>query len=177
MPAWSVRRVGSAGRFARGHRTAVAPRRLRPEIRLPDVRVIEQRLARAGEAYAALLEHVGAVRQFECRGRVVVIGVEVLPLDAQVRRDRPHPGRLVAVHDAVRAGRPGMPARDELWWRRSVSDLPSTREGRSELRCVVVEDASGVRGYARYTTTPGVIGLTPGQQMLMLALLWTFDSP
>jgi predicted acetyltransferase len=56
------------------------------------------------------------------------------------------------VHDAVLARRPGMFARDERWWQRSVGDLASLREGSSELRCVVAEDDGGVRGYARYST-------------------------
>jgi predicted acetyltransferase len=56
------------------------------------------------------------------------------------------------VYDRVAATRPGMMARDERWWRRVVDDQPSMREGRSELRCVLAEDAEGVRGYARYQT-------------------------
>ncbi len=56
------------------------------------------------------------------------------------------------VYDQVRAARPGMFARDERWWARAVRDLPVMREGRSQLRCVVVEDDDGVRGYARYAT-------------------------
>jgi predicted acetyltransferase len=57
-----------------------------------------------------------------------------------------------AVYDGVRANRPGMPARDEAWWKRAVQDIEAFREGKSELRCVVAEDAGGVRGYARYST-------------------------
>lgn len=56
------------------------------------------------------------------------------------------------VYDDVAAQRPGMFARDERWWRRAVQDLPAMRDGRSELRCVVAEDGTGVRGYARYAT-------------------------
>jgi predicted acetyltransferase len=63
------------------------------------------------------------------------------------------------VYSRALTQRPGMLARDERWWRKAVRDLPSMREGRSALRCVVVEDDSGVRGYARYATkqdwTPG----------------------
>jgi predicted acetyltransferase len=58
------------------------------------------------------------------------------------------------VYSRVAAQRPGMLARDERWWRKAVRDLPSMREGRSALRCVVVEDDAGVRGYARYATKP-----------------------
>ena len=43
-------------------------------------------------------------------------------------------------------------ARNERWWKRAVMDLPDMRDGRSELRCVIVEDRAGVRGYARYAT-------------------------
>ena len=58
------------------------------------------------------------------------------------------------VYSRVATQRPGMLARDERWWRKAVRDLPSMREGRSGLRCVVVEDDTGVRGYARYATKP-----------------------
>lgn len=77
------------------------------------------------------------------------------PLDPDLRL------RLVAaddwaltakVYDGVAAQRPGMFARDERWWRRAVLDIPAMRDGRSELRCVVAEDGTGVRGYARYST-------------------------
>lgn len=41
------------------------------------------------------------------------------------------------------------------------------------------DESTGAGGgfFTRNQVSPGVIGLTPGQQMLMLALLWTFDSP
>jgi predicted acetyltransferase len=58
------------------------------------------------------------------------------------------------VYAGAATQRPGMLARDERWWRKAVRDLPSMREGRSALRCVVVEDDAGVRGYARYATKP-----------------------
>jgi predicted acetyltransferase len=56
------------------------------------------------------------------------------------------------VYDSVAPTRPGMLARDERWWTRSVRDDESMRQGRSALRCVVAEDDGGVRGYARYAT-------------------------
>jgi len=56
------------------------------------------------------------------------------------------------VYAQVAAQRPGMLVRDDRWWRKAVRDVPSMREGRSALRCVVAEDDSGVRGYARYAT-------------------------
>ena len=58
--------------------------------------------------------------------------------------------RTAGVYDTLAVRRPGMFARNERWWKRAVIDLPDMREGRSELRCVVVEDDTGVRGYARY---------------------------
>jgi predicted acetyltransferase len=56
------------------------------------------------------------------------------------------------VYATVAAAHPGMLGRDERWWRKALRDPPSLREGRSALRCVVAEDDSGVRGYARYAT-------------------------
>ena len=53
------------------------------------------------------------------------------------------------VYDEVRTRRPGMLGRDDRWWARAVRDLPALRNGGSALRCVVAEDADGVRGYAR----------------------------
>ena len=64
------------------------------------------------------------------------------------------------VYARVATQRPGMLGRDERWWLKAVRDLPSMREGRSALRCVVVEDDTGVRGYARYATKPD---WTPGR--------------
>ena len=58
------------------------------------------------------------------------------------------------VYAAAAAARPGMIARDDRWHRRAASDFPSLREGRSALRCVVAEDDTGIRGYARYSTKP-----------------------
>jgi predicted acetyltransferase len=58
------------------------------------------------------------------------------------------------VYDAVAGERPGMLLRDERWHTHASADPPSRRQGRSALRCVVVEDGAGVRGYARYSTKP-----------------------
>jgi predicted acetyltransferase len=58
------------------------------------------------------------------------------------------------VYAATAAARPGMVGRDDRWHRRGASDFPSLRDGRSALRCVVAEDDTGVRGYARYSTKP-----------------------
>lgn len=91
-----------------------------------------------------------------------------VPRDPQaLRGDVPHdPGlrlRLAPPEDwkitadvyaRAAAARPGMLARDERWHRRATRDLPSERHGRSALRCVVAEDDTGLRGYARYSTKP-----------------------
>lgn len=62
-------------------------------------------------------------------------------------------GVFAGVYATVARRRPGVPDRDERWWRRAVRDLPDLRDGRSELRCVVAESADGgVRGYALYST-------------------------
>ena len=77
------------------------------------------------------------------------------PRDAGLRLRLTDPADWKAtaeVYAAVAATRPGVPERDEPWWARAVRDVPSLREGRSELRCVLAEDAAGVRGYARYAT-------------------------
>lgn len=84
-----------------------------------------------------------------------------------LRHDVPHDAalrlRLVAaedwkvtaeVYDDVRRRRPGAFRRDDRWHHLSVLDVPSRREGRSPLRCVVAEDPDRVRGYARYATKP-----------------------
>jgi predicted acetyltransferase len=57
-----------------------------------------------------------------------------------------------SVYEDVAARRPGVPARDDRWWRRATRDLPDLREGSSELRCVLAEDSAGPRGYALYVT-------------------------
>lgn len=54
------------------------------------------------------------------------------------------------VWEAVRAQRPGLHRREGAWRDREIADIPALRSGRSELRTVLAEDASGVRGYARY---------------------------
>lgn len=60
---------------------------------------------------------------------------------------------FAAAYDTVAGVRPGLPARDELWWQRAVRDDPGKRGGRSPLRAVLAEDSDGVRGYALYSTT------------------------
>lgn len=73
--------------------------------------------------------------------------------DLRLRLVRSEDWKLTAdTYAEVARNRPGMLTRDERWWLRAVRDHPSLREGRSELRCVVAEDETGVRGYARYST-------------------------
>lgn len=57
---------------------------------------------------------------------------------------------VAQVYESFAATRPGVVRRTDAWQERAVLDLPSQREGRSPLLCVVAEDASGIRGYARY---------------------------
>jgi predicted acetyltransferase len=45
-----------------------------------------------------------------------------------------------------------MIARNDAWWELLLSDAPTRRDGMSALRCLLAEDASGVRGYALYRT-------------------------
>ncbi|MGH3341853.1 MAG: GNAT family N-acetyltransferase [Carbonactinosporaceae bacterium] len=57
------------------------------------------------------------------------------------------------LHARLVRARPGMIVREPAWARRAVSDPPEERAGASPLRCVLAEDAGGVRGYAWYRTT------------------------
>ena len=41
-------------------------------------------------------------------------------------------------------------SRDEVWWRRTLSDPAEERHGASPLRCLLAEDEAGPRGYALY---------------------------
>jgi predicted acetyltransferase len=59
-----------------------------------------------------------------------------------------------AVFDAVRSGRPGLPARDKAWWDWMLWDPGHRRSGHSPLRCVIAEDAAGPRGYALFSAKP-----------------------
>lgn len=59
---------------------------------------------------------------------------------------------MAAVYDSVAAGRPGLPSRDDRWWRAAIADPEVTREGASPLRCLIAADPGGPRGYATYST-------------------------
>ncbi|HEY5031775.1 MAG TPA: GNAT family N-acetyltransferase [Actinomycetes bacterium] len=55
------------------------------------------------------------------------------------------------VYAAVRGVRAGIPARSDLWWDRCANDPKSARDGASERRCVLIEDAAGPRAYAMFS--------------------------
>ena len=57
---------------------------------------------------------------------------------------------LGKIYDTVLPTRPGMYARDELWWGRTLS-IRDDGEPAPVLRCLIAEDGSGPRGYALYT--------------------------
>jgi predicted acetyltransferase len=61
---------------------------------------------------------------------------------------------LAKVYDLVLPGRPGMPARDDRWWRNAIADPEFSRNGMGPLRCMLAEDDSGPRGYALYAARP-----------------------
>jgi predicted acetyltransferase len=57
---------------------------------------------------------------------------------------------LAKVYETVLPGQPGFYARSEDWWGRVLHDPPAERRGFGPLRCLLAEDAAGVRGYALY---------------------------
>jgi predicted acetyltransferase len=57
---------------------------------------------------------------------------------------------LSKVYETVRGAQPGFFARSEDWWGRVLHDPADERHGWSPLRCLLAQDASGVRGYALY---------------------------
>lgn len=58
------------------------------------------------------------------------------------------------VYDIERARRPGIPAYDQRWHARQVSDLPAHREGAGRLHTVLAESDGRVRGFLRYNVKP-----------------------
>src|SRR5579859_1094877 len=60
---------------------------------------------------------------------------------------------LEKVYDALLPTRPGLFARSSAWWNRILNDQEASRHGAGPLRCVLVEDDSGPRGYALYAGT------------------------
>jgi predicted acetyltransferase len=61
---------------------------------------------------------------------------------------------LAAVYQAVAERRPGMPLRDERWWRAATADPEWARDGNSPTRWILAEDDAGPRGYASYSARP-----------------------
>jgi predicted acetyltransferase len=60
---------------------------------------------------------------------------------------------LAKVYEALLPVQPGFFVRDDDWWGRVLDDDLAERHGRAPLRCLLAEDAGGVRGYALYGTT------------------------
>ena len=60
---------------------------------------------------------------------------------------------LAKVYEAMLPTRPGMFARDELWWNRVLATADNGRADADVLRCLLAEDDSGPRGYAIYSGT------------------------
>lgn len=59
---------------------------------------------------------------------------------------------LARVYDALLTSRPGLFARDDAWWDKALHDPARPGgSGAGPLRCVVVEDGGGPRGYALFT--------------------------
>jgi predicted acetyltransferase len=59
---------------------------------------------------------------------------------------------LAKVYDAVLPRQPGFFVRDDDWWARVLHDESQERQGAGQLRCLLAEDGTGVRGYAVYVT-------------------------
>ena len=60
---------------------------------------------------------------------------------------------LAKVYETMLSTRPGMFARDELWWNRVLATADNGRADADVLRCLLAEDDSGPRGYAIYSGT------------------------
>jgi predicted acetyltransferase len=138
--------------------------------------------AARGEALAALFASESGIYQrfgFGCasqslrctiqRGEGRLTGLPAPGLAGPVRIRVTTPGsamgELAAVYAAAGSGRPGVPERDDRWWRNRIADPPSQRGGSSPLRCVIASDDAGPRGYALYSTVPnwGTDGLAANE--------------
>jgi len=60
---------------------------------------------------------------------------------------------LAKVYEGMLPARPGMYARDELWWNRVLATPHDGLADGDPLRCLLAEDESGPRGYAIYSGT------------------------
>jgi predicted acetyltransferase len=80
------------------------------------------------------------------------------PRDPGLRLRLVEPGaaltELAKVYDAVLPSRPGLIARNDAWWQRTVHDPADSRQGATPLHCLLAEDDSGPRGYALYRGQP-----------------------
>ncbi len=81
------------------------------------------------------------------------------PADSALTLRLVPPGQALAeltkVYDTVQPGQPGFFVRDEDWWGRVLHDESRDNPALGPLRCVLAEDASGVRGYAVYVPSAG----------------------
>jgi predicted acetyltransferase len=60
---------------------------------------------------------------------------------------------LAKIYDGMLPARPGMFARDDLWWNRVLATAHDGQVDGDTLRCLLAEDDSGPRGYAIYSGT------------------------
>jgi predicted acetyltransferase len=74
-------------------------------------------------------------------------------LTLRLAEPRDAAAELAKAYEALRPGQPGFFVRDDDWWGRVLHDDPAERGGRAPLRCLLAQDASGVRGYALYSTS------------------------
>ena len=58
---------------------------------------------------------------------------------------------LAKVYETMLPTRPGMFARDELWWNRVLATADDGQVDTDPLRCLLAEDDDGARGYAVYS--------------------------
>jgi predicted acetyltransferase len=79
-------------------------------------------------------------------GLVAEQGLELRIADPESARSE-----LGKIYDTVLPARPGMYARDELWWNHALGTGDDAQPDGDVLRCVITEDDSGPRGYALYT--------------------------
>lgn len=61
---------------------------------------------------------------------------------------------LGQIYAAMAAARPGLPDRDDRWWRVRIADPEWARDGMSPTRWLIAEDDSGPRGYASFSVRP-----------------------
>lgn len=93
----------------------------------------------------------------------------------------PHMARC---YDAAVAARPGMLRRDRTWTERALLDPPGARGGAAPLQALLVDDETGVRGYALYTVRSNWVDACPRDEVVVrevfarddaaYAALWAF---